>query len=197
MNKFYRFIYPLLWTLMKVLFPWRVHNKENLIESGGLLLCANHTSFLDPLLILCAVTKHRQLRVMAKAELFSVPVLGAALRGLEMIPVKRGMSDVSAFKESLRVLRANQPLLIFPEGTRVKEGQTVKAHTGAVTMAARADVPVMPIYIRKAKHIFGRSDVYFGAPYRLDFSGRKPTPDESRRLTDDLMARIYGMEDSK
>lgn len=196
MSKFYSFIYSILWGLMKVFFPWKVHNRENLPTEGGVLLCANHTSFLDPLLILCAVTKKRQLHVMSKAELFRIPVLGFILKGIEMIPVKRGMSDVPAFKDSLRILRSEKPLLIFPEGTRVKEGKRVKGHTGAVTMASRADVPVLPIYIRKARFIFCRSHIYFGQPYMLEFSGRKPTPDESRALTDDLMHRIYELGDA-
>ena len=140
MNRFYSLVHRILWVLAGILFPWRVTGRENLPQEGGVVICANHTSFLDPILILLAATKKRQIHVVAKAELFKIPVLGWILRGIEMIPVKRGMSDISAFKGCLKVLRDGAPLLIFPEGTRVKEGHKVAAHSGAVVMAARSNV---------------------------------------------------------
>ena len=193
MNKFYKVVYAVIWVLAKILYPWEAVGKENLPETGGVVLCGNHTSFVDPILIILAATRKRQIHVMAKAELFKIPVLGAILKGIEMIPVKRGMSDIAAIKEGLRVLKDEQPLLIFPEGTRVKEGQTVDAHPGAIVLAARAGVPVLPIYIGAKKRIFRKTRVVFGAPYELQFTGRKPTHEESQRLTEDLMSRIRAL----
>lgn len=190
MNKLYQVIYRILWVLMKLLFPWQVQGRERLPETGGVVLCANHTSFLDPILILLAATDKRQIHVMAKAELFKIPVLNWILKGIEIIPVKRGMADISAVKESLRVLRSGRPLLIFPEGTRVKDGESVEGHPGAVVIAARAGVPVLPVYIQPKKKLFRKSRVIFGEPYQLEFSGRRPTPEESQRLTAELMDRI-------
>lgn len=193
MNKFYKFVYYILWVLAKIFYPWSVTGKENLPESGGVVLCGNHTSFIDPIHIILATSNKRQIHVMAKAELFKIPVLGAILRGIEMIPVKRGMSDISAIKEGLRVLKNDEPLLIFPEGTRVKEGQKVDAHTGAIILAARAGVPVMPVYIDVKKRIFRKTRVIFGMPYELQFSGRKPTHEDSQRLADELMSDIQAL----
>lgn len=190
MNKFYLFVYYVLWVLAGILFPWRVSGRENLPETGGVVICGNHTSFLDPILVILAATRKRQIRVMAKAELFRIPILNWILKGIEMIPVKRGMSDISAVKESLRVLRNGEPLLIFPEGTRVKGGEEVDGRPGAVVMAARANVPVIPVYIEAKKRLFRKTNVVFGTPYMLEFAGRKPTPEESHRLTEELMDRI-------
>lgn len=194
MNKFYKVIYCVLWVLMKIFFPWEVKGREYLPEQGGVVLCANHTSFLDPILVLLGVTGKRQISVIAKAELFKIPVLNWILKGMEMIPVKRGMSDVSAIKDGLRVIRSGELLLIFPEGTRVKEGQAVAAHPGAVVLASRAGVPVMPIYVCRKKRMFRKNSVVFGHPYHLEFAGRKPTHEESQRLTEDLMSRIRALE---
>jgi 1-acyl-sn-glycerol-3-phosphate acyltransferase len=130
---------------------------------------------------------------VAKAELFKIPVLNWILKGIEIIPVKRGMSDVTSFKECLRVLRNGELLLIFPEGTRVKAGKTAAPHSGAVVMAARAGVPVMPVYIGRKKRLFRKTDVVFGEPYQLEFEGRKPTHEESQRMTEELMARICAL----
>ena len=193
MNKFYHTIYPIFWALMKVFLPWRIIGGENIPEEGGVMLCANHSSLLDPLYILCAMGRKRQLHIMAKAELFSIPVLGWLLRKAGMIPVKRGLADVSAYKESLRVLRGGERLLIFPEGTRVKEGQTVEAHTGAAVMTMRANAVLLPVFIERKKRIFRPTRLVFGEPYRPEIKGNKPTPEESRAITNDLMARIYRM----
>lgn len=193
MNRFYSLVYAILWVLAGILFPWRSKNSEHIPAESGVVLCANHTSFLDPILVLLAATKKRQIHVVAKAELFKIPVLNWILKAIEIIPVKRGLSDVTSFKECLRVLRNEEVLLIFPEGTRVKEGQTVEPHAGAVVMAARAGVPVMPVYIGKKKRLFRKTDVVFGMPYQLEFEGRKPTHEESQRMTEELMARIRAL----
>jgi len=193
MNKFYKFIYSVLWVLAGILFPWRSAGSEKVPESGGVVLCANHTSFLDPILLLLAATGKRQIHVMAKAELFGIPLLGGILRRMGMIPVKRGMSDISAIKEGLRVLKNGEPLLIFPEGTRVKEGEQAEARPGAIVLAGRADVPVMPVYIGAKKRIFRKTDVVFGDPYKLQFAGRKPTHEDSQRLKNELMEQICSL----
>ena len=191
MNKFYHTLYPIFWALMKLFLPWRIEGAENIPQEGGVLLCANHSSLLDPLYILCAMGRKRQLHIIAKAELFSIPVLGWLLRKVGMIPVKRGMADVSAYKESLRVLRGGERMLIFPEGTRVKPGQTIQAHTGAAVMALRGNAVLLPVFIERKKRVFRPTRLVFGAPYRPEIQGSKPTTEESRAITDDLMERIY------
>lgn len=197
MNKFYSLVYRILWVLAGLLFPWRAVGKEQIPTEGGALLCANHTSFLDPILVMLAATNRRQMRVVAKVELFRIPVLNWILKGLGIIPVKRGMSDVGSFKECLKSLRNGELLLIFPEGTRVKEGESVEARSGAVLMAARADVPVVPVYIGSKKRLFRRTDVVFGTPYKLEFEGRKPTHEEGQRMTGNLMKRICALGEQR
>lgn len=190
MNKFYHTLYPIFWILMKLFLPWRVSGEPAETE-GGLLLCANHSSLLDPLYMLCAMGRRRQIHIMAKAELFSIPVLGWLLKKVGMIPVKRGLADVSAYKESLRVLRGGERMLIFPEGTRVKEGKPIQAHTGAVVMALRGNALLQPVYIERKKRIFRPTRLVFGQPYRPEIQGSKPTTVESRVITDELMERVY------
>ena len=193
MNKFYHVIYSILWVLAKVFYPWKAKGAENLPKSGGVVLCGNHTSFIDPILVLLSAGKNRQLHIVAKAELFNIPVLNWILKNIEVISVKRGKSDIAAFKECLRVLKNQGSLLIFPEGTRVKGGEEIDGRPGAVVMAARSGVPIVPIYIEPKKRMFRKSDVIFGEPYMLEFAGRKPTPEESHQLTEDLMIRIRAL----
>ena len=193
MNKFYKVIYGILWVLAKLFFPWESTGAQNVPESGGAVVCANHTSFLDPILLMLAATGKRQFRIIAKAELFKGPVLGWILKNMGVIPVKRGMSDISAIKEGLRVLKNGELLLIFPEGTRVREGKQAHAHPGAIVLAGRAGVPVQPVYIGAKKRMFRKTRVVFGEPYDLEFEGRKPTHDENRALKEVLMERIRAL----
>ena len=192
MNKLYAVLYPLVWIFMKLFHPWRVQGRENIPE-GGALLCGNHTTLGDPVYVVCAVGHRPQLHVMAKDELMHIPVLGYLLKKAGIIGVKRGKADVGAIKETMRVLKNGEKLLLFPEGTRVKEGETGEAHTGAAMFATRTGVPIVPIYISPKKRLFRKTDVIFGQPYHPEFEDRKPTPEDYQRIADDLMMRIRAL----
>lgn len=189
MNKFYFVIYPLIWIFMRIFHPWRVQGRENLPE-GGVLLCGNHTTLGDPLYVLCAVGHRPQLRVLAKIEIRRVPLLGALLEKCGIIFVDRGKADVGAVKTGLRALKNGEKLLLFPEGTRVREGETSEIHTGAAMFATRTGVPILPVYIAPKKRLFRKTDIIFGEPYHPAFEGRKPTPEDYEQISEDLMDRI-------
>ena len=192
MNKMYAFIYPFIWLFMKIFHPWRAVGLENLPE-GAALLCGNHTTAGDPLYVVCSLGRRRQIHVMAKEEVMKWPVIGFILKKAGMFGVKRGKADVAALKEAIRVLKGGEKLLIFPEGTRVKEGEASEAHTGAAMFSTRPGAPLVPVYIQPKKRIFRRTTVVFGEPYHPEFEGRKPTSEDYRRLADDLMARIRAL----
>lgn len=191
-NKLYAVLYPIIWIFMRIFHPWKGIGVENIPE-GGALLCGNHTSLGDPLYVVCAMGWRRQTHVIAKEEIMSWPVIGFLLRHVGVIGIKRGKADVGAIKEAMRVLKKGERLIIFPEGTRVKEGQTSEAHTGAAMFATRTGVPVVPMYISPKKKIFRKTTVIFGQPYHPEYAGKKPTPDDYQRIADDLMARIRAL----
>ena len=194
MNKMYAIIYPLIWIFMKIFHPWKAIGLENLPE-GAALLCGNHTTAGDPVYVVCYLGRRRQIHVMAKEEIMKWPVIGFILKKAGMFGVKRGKADVAALKEAMRVLKDGERLLIFPEGTRVKEGETSEAHTGAAMFSTRTGAPLIPVYIPPKKRIFRRTKVVFGEPYHPEFEGRKPTPEDYRRIADDLMVRIRTLEE--
>ena len=192
MNKVYSIIYPLVWIYMKIFHPWRAIGLENLPE-GAALLCGNHSTFGDPVYVVCCLGRRRQIHVMAKEEVMKWPVVGFILKKAGMFGVKRGRADVAALKEALRVLKGGERLLMFPEGTRVKEGEISEAHNGAAMFSTRAGAPLVPIYIQPKKRIFRKTTVIFGEPYHPEFEGRKPTPEDYRRIAGDLMAHIRAL----
>lgn len=192
MNKLYSVLYPLVWLFMKIFHPWKTEGLEKLPE-GGALLCGNHTSLGDPIYVVCAMTHRNQSRVLAKEEIMKWQVLGWLLKKVGVIGVKRGKADVASIKESMRVLRNGEKLLLFPEGTRVREGQQSEAHTGAAMLATRTGVPLVPVYISPKKKTFRKTLVRFGQPYQPEFEGRKPSPEDYERIANDLMERIRAL----
>lgn len=193
MNKVYAVLYPLVWIYMKLLHPWKAVGLEHVPE-GAALLCGNHSTLGDPLYVVCCLGWRRQVHVMAKEEIMNWPVIGFLLKKAGIFGVKRGKADVGALKEAMRILRGDEKLLMFPQGTRVKEGEDSEARTGAAMFATRTGAPIVPIYIPRKKRRFRRTTIVFGEAYHPEFEGRKPTPEDYQRIADDLMERIRALE---
>ena len=189
MNKLYSFLYPFVWLYMKLVCPWEASGVENIPE-GAVLMCSNHSSMGDPFYVFVSMGRRRQTRVLAKNEIMKWPVVGWIAKKAGVIGVKRGNADITAIKECMRVLRSGEKLLMFPEGTRVKEGESVDAHSGAAMLATRTGVPILPVYITPNKKKVKKVKVIFGEPYLPQFEGRKATPEDHHRISEDLMKRI-------
>ena len=163
------------------------------IPEGAAVICGNHTTLGDPLYVVCAMGGKRQTHVMAKAEVMKWPVIGFLLKKAGIIGVNRGKSDMAAVKECLKVLRGGEKLLMFPEGTRVREGQVSEVQTGAAMLATRTGVPLVPVYIPAKKRRFRKTTVVFGESYYPEFEGRKPSAGDYQRIADDLLVRIRAL----
>ncbi len=191
-NKVYSVIYPIIWIFMRIIHPWKAVGADNIPE-GAAVICGNHTTLGDPLYVVCAMGGKRQTHVMAKAEVMKWPVIGFLLKKAGIIGVNRGKSDMAAVKECLKVLRGGVKLLMFPEGTRVREGQVSEVQTGAAMLATRTGVPLVPVYIPAKKRRFRKTTVVFGEPYYPEFEGRKPSAGDYQRIADDLLVRIRAL----
>lgn len=176
---------------MRLAHPvFRVYGKENLPE-GAAVLCCNHSAFSDPIWVLVAMKSKLPPRIMAKKELIETPVLGWLYRKLGAFPVDRGNRDIAAVRTSMNALRHGEKLLIFPEGTRIRHGKVAAPHNGALMIAAREQVPIVPIYLSTDKRFLRRVDIVFGKPFTMDTV--KPKQDELTARTQEMMAQIYAM----
>lgn len=154
-----------------VLFPFirvKVIGKENVPKDTGYVLASGHTSNWDPVILGFACPD--ELNFMAKKELFKNKILAAILRAVNAFPIDRGANDVRAIKTALRVLKDNKPLLIFPEGTRIKEKNHTAddAKNGMTMLAHRTHCPILPTAIVGEYKIFKTVTVVFGKPIYLD-----------------------------
>ncbi|MBW4082852.1 1-acyl-sn-glycerol-3-phosphate acyltransferase [Paenibacillus sp. S150] len=178
----------LLRLIYAILFPLKIIGKENVPEEGGVLLCANHISLLDPMTI--GIKLRRQVKYMAKAELFKVPVLGWLINKLGAFPVKRGGVSKESIKTALNTLRSGHVMGIFPEGTRNSDSGVAKK--GAASFALRSGAAVVPAAIVGSYKPFRRMTVIYGAP--IDLSSFAGAGSESlEAVTDVIMGRIYEM----
>jgi 1-acyl-sn-glycerol-3-phosphate acyltransferase len=93
----------------------------------------------------------------------------------------------------LRCLKENRKLLMFPEGTRVQEGENVEAKAGAALFATRTGSPLLPVYIPAKKNLFRPTTVVIGKPYYPQIAGRKATNEELQSIAADLMERVRAL----
>jgi 1-acyl-sn-glycerol-3-phosphate acyltransferase len=128
-----------------VVFDLKVWGLENIPENGGVLLVANHQSFLDPIII--AVRLRRPVSYMARSGLFENPFLSWLIRSLHAFPVRQGEGDLGAIKESIRRLRDGHVLNIYPEGSRTETGELGPIEPGVSLIVRRAGVPIVPVAI--------------------------------------------------
>ena len=194
MNRFYMFAHALLAPFIRFFFPMRTVGLEHLPE-GGALICPNHTSGWDPILVAIAMPRTAGMVFMGKEQLFRIPPLGWLFRKLGAFPVKRGGNDLTSRKTAMKVLGGGNRLLVFPEGTRVEEQGEVEAKGGVTMMAVRTGVPMVPVYCGGKHKFLRKTTIVFGEPYVPVIVGRRPTPDENRAIAQEIMDRIYSLSE--
>lgn len=183
--KFYSFAKGLVNGILKVFLLFKARGKENIPSEGAFLLCANHNSNMDPILL--AAGCKRQLTFMAKDELFHIPVLGRLIKSLGAFPIKRGKGDAAAVMATLKIMKKGEATLIFPEGTRMKKGERKSVNSGIIRLAMQSDVKILPAYV-------GRNYVTYGEPISYsEYVDDMKNPEKMQMLADKLMDTIYGL----
>lgn len=182
-------VYAAIWPIYRL----KIRGFENIPE-GGAVVCANHTANIDAVVLFLAFKRRERPAVIAKSELFKTKIADKFFRYMGVFPVNRGKPDLFAIKHSLSILKGGGKLIIFPEGTRVKEGteESADAKTGAAMMALRTGVPVLPAYITPGKKAFRGCTVTFGKPLYL----HKPEIADNaayRAVTETIMHKIAEM----
>ena len=194
-----RIVRPTIGRLALLVYRTRFLGVEN-IPATGAIIAGNHVSYLDPILLWCGAPRH--IHFMAKAQIFDMRVLGWAMPRLWSFPVHRGAADRTAIATATELLEAGELVGIFPEGTRIRHGGADalgQAHGGVAFIAARANVPVVPVGIAGTDRAwpegqrfprFPRVTVRFGDPvHPEEFTdgGRK---ERVEAMTAEIMRRI-------
>ena len=192
-------IQKILGPLVRFLFPISLEGTENLPEDRPVMLCANHSSAWDPVLFVAAIRTGYPLRIMAKKQLLNIPILGHILQNVGAFAVDRGNSDIQAVKTAIQTIQSGQNLLIFPEGTTVRngigkaDGLPAHAHSGAAVIGVRTGAILVPVFVDGEKRTFHRTRIIIGQPYTPVYTGRRGTAEEMQKIADDLLREIYAL----
>lgn len=156
---FYEIARGLVSFVFHIHFKIKVEGKENIPEEkGGYIIASNHVSNNDPPMV--GVVFKGKYTFMAKDELFHVNKLFTWLiTKLGAFPVKRGSKDFSSLDKAIDSLKEGRIFVIFPEGTRSKTGELGKPKSGVTLVAARAKVPVVPVFVKYGRKKFRRNAV--------------------------------------
>ena len=142
---FYELIRMILKPFVKLIFRYEVYNKNSIPKEGKYILCSNHISIIDPVLLI--VTQKRRICFMAKSELFQNKIFASILYAMGVFPINRGKADLNSLKEAENIVNDNRVLGIFLEGTRSKTGEFLKPKPGVSAIAYNTNTPIIPVCI--------------------------------------------------
>jgi 1-acyl-sn-glycerol-3-phosphate acyltransferase len=183
----YSAVAAITWPLLHLAYRLRPRGLENLPQEGGYVLACNHVSSFDPWALGMPLWPKRQLRFMAKSELYWWP-LTLVLEAGGAFKVKRGAGDIEAIETAVELVRDGEIVVMFPEGTRRKKGlrktRQARAHTGAARIADLAGAKLVPAAIKGTDRLsrIDRLKVSYGEPFAPG--------DDAQVATDRLMNDI-------
>jgi 1-acyl-sn-glycerol-3-phosphate acyltransferase len=152
---------------------WRVYHPERVPTEGGFILASNHASFFDPPLIGSACP--RDISYLARESLFRFPVVGHVMRGVNALPVDRDGGGGAGLKAILNRLHAGGGIILFPEGTRTRDGRLQPARSGIGLTVIKSHTPVLPVRIFGSFEAFNRS-MRFPRPHPIVVKFGRPLP---------------------
>ena len=189
--------------LFHTIWPLTAKGSEYVPRRGSAIIISNHVSMLDPFVI--GYGAGRRVNYMAKEELFRNKFLGFLLRRLGAFPVDRTRRDAASLRTALTVLKSDELLGMFPEGTRSTSGGLLEFRTGALRLASRTRAPIIPAAVigteraLPSKKLFrpARIAVHFGRPVELTELFDSPKdPEAMHRAIENMMAAVQALHES-
>lgn len=160
--------YPVRW-LYKLFYDFHIEGAENIPQDKPVVLASNHRSYADPVIL--TMPMKLPVSYMAKEELFRNKLFGWFIRKLGAFPVVRGSGDMKVIEDSIKILESGRNLVIFPEGTRSKDGKVGKGKTGVAMIAAKSGADVVPcgiIFEGEKLHFRSKLTLKFGKPIKAE-----------------------------
>jgi len=205
-------IYRLGWQLFRFIFAfyfrWRVFHPERVPLTGPVILAANHASYIDPPLVGAGLK--REINYLARISLFRFPVVGAVLRAVNSVPVDRDGGGAAGLKAILDRLLAGGGIILFPEGTRTRDGKLQPARSGIGFTVIKSNAPVVPVRVFGTYEAYGRHLIFprprsvavkYGQPLLFEklrveakSCSKQRLKEIYRQIADEIMATIAKLE---
>ena len=164
-------LFYLLWFLfyipLCIVYPCRVIGKKNLPKKGRVIFSANHQTLNDPIIVALKLGGRRRFHFMAKSPLFDNKLKGAFLKKMGAYPVHCCSSDVTAVKTTLKLLREEKAVCIFPEGARLVTSEANELKHGVAMFSLRTKTPIVPAFFVKKTMAFVPNKLIIGKPIEL------------------------------
>jgi 1-acyl-sn-glycerol-3-phosphate acyltransferase len=153
-----RVVRPAVTSSARLFWRARFRGVEHIPAAGGLVIAANHQTYLDPFWISIPVC--RAIRYLAWSEAFKVPVVGRAMEWLGAWPLVIERGNPTAYRRSLQWLARGGVVMIFPEGARAyRDGRPARFKSGAARLALEAGVPILPVTLRGGNAVWPRGQL--------------------------------------
>jgi 1-acyl-sn-glycerol-3-phosphate acyltransferase len=188
--------------LARLLFRFEVAGRDKIPNKGGCILAMNHESYLDP--PLAGMCSRRPIYFLARKTLLEWPILGTIFPKVNVVPVDQDRADMSALKTVIKLVKAGECTIVFPEGARTLDGKLQPAQPGLGLIIAKTRAPVVPmrifgayeafprggkgVHLRKIRIVVGEPVVFTEAD--MEGNGRELY----QRLSERVMERIGGIQ---
>jgi 1-acyl-sn-glycerol-3-phosphate acyltransferase len=197
-NLLYKIVLCSVFWFFKIFYRNKIYGAENFYP-GAAILAANHASFYDPPLL--SISTPYEVHFLARKTLFDPFLFGSLIRKLNAHPVSGKAQDVAVFKTIVRLMREGKKVIIFPEGTRSKDGNLRPIKPGIAMLISRTDAAVIPAYLhgtydiwschRKLPKLWGKTACVFGTPLHFTWDSSRDSKEQqeeiSKRIEDAIL----------
>jgi 1-acyl-sn-glycerol-3-phosphate acyltransferase len=193
------FVYGILWVLTRTIgwVCFRYQVEGHIPRTGGVLVAANHASYLDIPLLGCGMK--RRAWYLGRSDLFPIPGVNGILKALGWIPLRLGRLDREAFGKAVSLIQAGEVVVIFPEGGRSHDGHLRQPKAGIGVIVSQTGCPVVPAYIKGTFEVLPtgarwprlrRVTVRFGAPLTFETAGGAKEKAETKRFYEQVSRTV-------
>ena len=205
-NIIYNLGYGFCFVFLRTFFRLRVHDLSNMPRRGPVIVASNHVSRFDPPAIGVSIARKNDIYFIARASLYDNKILGWILKNLHTIPVKKDAQDFESIRVSLKILKDGKALIIFPEGTRSKDGSLKDPELGIGFVACRSKAPIVPVYVKGSEQALpkgsripklARIDVFVGQniSYHIPEANDAKAKDQYRAIAKKVMEEIAKLKE--
>ncbi len=184
-SSFYYAVRGISRLLAILLLDYRIHGQERMPSEGAVMILSNHQSLLDPVLV--GILFDRKLEYLAKKSLFKNPYFGFLIRALDAIPIDRERGGLEGLKMMMQRMKDGRAMLIFPEGTRSRDGELLPIKGGFIAVARRSNATLLPVAIAGAHEVMRLGSFLPSRQSVAATVGEPILPESYKHISDDQL----------
>ena len=197
----YRMVILFAWLVGKIFYRLKIYGLEHYYPRGA-VIAANHTSFLDPPIV--SVCWPEEVHFLARETLFKNRFFGGLIRNLNTHPVSGDAGDIGVMKTIISLLEQGKKVVLFPEGTRSRDGELKPLKAGISMLVSRTKTAIIPVYIdgayqawnraQKFPRLFGKVSCVFGTPITWESFSHLDRKEAQKQIAEKLTDSILGLK---